>query len=105
MHVMKNLKTLALAAAFAAGMLVSACGTTTSDRAISGGLIGAGAGAAVGSMTGNAGAGAVVGGVAGAAVGAATTPDQVNLGDPVWRDSHHCVERNRDGDCIRWEHN
>jgi hypothetical protein len=102
---MKNLKSFALAAAFAASMLVSACGTSTTDRAVSGGLIGAGAGAAVGSMSGNAGAGAVVGGLAGAAVGAATTPDQVNLGDPVWRDSHHCVEHNSDGDCIRWQHN
>jgi hypothetical protein len=104
-HDMKNLKSFALAAAFATSMLVSACGTTTSDRAISGGLIGAGAGAAIGSASGNAGTGAVVGGLAGAAVGAATTPDQVNLGDPVWRDSHHCVERNDAGECIRWEHN
>jgi hypothetical protein len=102
---MTQLKSLALAAAFAATVFVSGCGTTTSDRALSGGLIGAGAGAAIGSTTGNAGAGAVVGGVAGAAVGAATSPDQVNLGDPVWRNSHHCVERNDAGDCVRWEHN
>jgi hypothetical protein len=102
---MKNLKTFALAAAFATSMLVAGCGTSTSDRAISGGLLGAGAGAVIGSTTGNAGTGAVIGGVAGAAVGAATTPDQVNLGDPVWRNSHHCVDHNRDGECIRWEHN
>ena len=101
---MKNLQTFVLAAVFATSMLVSSCGTSTSDRAISGGLIGAGAGAAVGSMSGSAGTGAVVGGLAGAAVGAATTPDQINLGDPVWRNSHHCVARNRAGDCVRWEH-
>lgn len=93
------------AAAIAAAALLSACGTTTSDRAISGGLIGAGAGAAVGSATGNAGAGAVIGGAAGAAIGAATTPSQVELGDPVWRQHHHCVEYDRDNNCLRWAPN
>ena len=101
---MKNLK-MTLAAAFAAGMLLAACGTTTSDRAISGGLLGAGAGAAVGSLSGNAGSGAVIGGVAGAAAGALTSPDQVNLGDPIWRRHHHCVDRNSAGECIRWAPN
>jgi hypothetical protein len=101
---MRNLKT-AFAGIFVAGMLVSACGTTTSDRAISGGLLGAGAGAAVGSLSGNAGAGAVVGGVAGAATGALTSPDQINLGDPVWRSHHHCVDRNSAGNCVRWARN
>jgi len=101
---MKNLK-MTLVAAFAAGALLSACGTTTSDRAISGGLLGAGAGAAVGSLSGNAGSGAVIGGVAGAATGALTSPDQVNLGDPVWRSHHHCVDRDSAGECVRWAPN
>ncbi|MFZ2030387.1 MAG: hypothetical protein WAU68_08785 [Vitreimonas sp.] len=101
---MTNLKTT-LAGIFVAGMLLTACGTTTSDRALSGGLIGAGAGAAVGSLSGNAGAGAVVGGVAGAAAGALTSPSQVDLGDPVWRSHHHCVDRDSSGECVRWAPN
>jgi len=69
-----------------AALALSACGTTQGDRAVSGGLIGAGAGAAIGSLAGNAGAGAVIGGVAGAATGALTDPCTLNLGDPWWRD-------------------
>jgi hypothetical protein len=92
-------------AAIAAASLLAACGTTPGDRALSGGLLGAGAGAAVGSASGNAGTGAVIGGVAGAAAGALTTPDQVNLGDPVWRANHHCVEYDRDNNCLRWAPN
>src|SRR5262245_51226963 len=103
MIAMTKLK-LVLAAAVAATVL-SACGTNPGDRALSGGLIGAGAGAAIGSATGNAGTGALIGGAAGAVAGAVTTPDQVNLGDPVWRSHHHCVERNGAGDCVRWAPN
>jgi osmotically inducible lipoprotein OsmB len=69
-------------------VLVAACGTSPGDRAASGGLLGAGAGAAIGSLSGNAGAGAVIGGVAGAAAGAVSDPCTVNLGDPVWKDQH-----------------
>lgn len=76
---------LALGVSFAAALLLSACGTDPGDRAVSGGLLGAGAGAAIGSVTGSAGAGAVIGGVAGAAIGAATDPCDLNLGDPFWR--------------------
>ena len=78
---MKRMMLLAAVGAFA----LSACGTTPGDRAVSGGLLGAGAGAAIGSLSGNAGAGAVIGGVAGAAAGAVSDPCSVNLGDPVWR--------------------
>jgi len=81
---MKHIMLLAAAAAFA----LSACGTTTGDRAASGGLLGAGAGALIGSVSGNAGTGAVIGGVAGAAAGALTNPCEVNLGDPVWKDQN-----------------
>ena len=81
-----NLKTLSASAVLAAALALSACGTTPGDRAVSGGLLGAGAGAAVGSLAGNAGAGAVIGGLGGAAVGAATDPCTLNLGDPFWRD-------------------
>jgi len=79
-------RTIFLAAA--ALLVLSACGTTTGDRAVSGGLLGAGAGALIGSTVGNAGAGAAIGGVAGAAAGALSDPCDVNLGDPVWK-SHH----------------
>jgi hypothetical protein len=71
-------------------MSLAGCGTTTSERAVSGGLLGAAGGAAIGSVTGSAGKGAVIGGVAGAATGALTRPDQV------------CLDRNRYGDCVAW---
>jgi len=64
---------------------LGACGYSTGDRAASGGLLGAGAGAAIGSLTGSAGTGALLGGVAGAAGGALTSPGTVNLGRPAWR--------------------
>jgi len=60
--------------ALAASLLLSACGTDPGERAVTGGLLGAGTGAAIGSVTGSAGAGAVIGGVAGAAIGAASAP-------------------------------
>jgi hypothetical protein len=66
--------------------LLSACGYSQSDRAISGGLLGAGAGAAIGAATGGGvGTGALLGGAAGAAGGALTSPGSVNLGRPAWR--------------------
>jgi len=80
------------AALLAAGMLLSACGTTTSDRAVSGGLLGAGTGAIIGSVTGSAGNGALIGGLGGAAIGALTSSRDINLGQPLWRRSagyHH----------------
>jgi uncharacterized membrane protein len=64
---------------------LGACGTTTSDRAISGGGIGAGAGAVGGLLLGAPVAGALIGGAAGAAAGVLTDPDQINLGRPIWR--------------------
>jgi osmotically inducible lipoprotein OsmB len=69
-----------------AGLLLAACGTTTTDRALSGGGIGAAAGAGTAAVTGgNPLTGAAIGGAAGAAAGALTNPDDVDLGDPVWR--------------------
>jgi hypothetical protein len=56
-------------------LALSACGRDPGTRALTGGAIGAGAGAVVGSATGVGPlGGAVVGGLGGAAVGAATTP-------------------------------
>src|SRR5215472_7629503 len=79
-------KTLIFVPAFVAALMLSACGTNPGDRAVSGGLLGAGAGAAIGAIAGNAGAGAAIGAVTGAVVGGVTDPCTLNLGDPVWRD-------------------
>jgi hypothetical protein len=67
-------------------LLLAACGTTTTDRAISGAGIGAASGA-VGSalVGGDAGTGALIGGAVGAAAGALTGPGDVYLGEPIWR--------------------
>lgn len=65
-----------IASVLLAGSLV-AC-NTVEERAVGGGLIGAGAGALIGgAATGTGGgalAGAAIGGVGGAAIGAATAP-------------------------------
>jgi hypothetical protein len=97
----KTMKLIMPFAALALGsaLAVSACGTTTSDRALSGAGIGALGGAAIGSVTGSAGKGALIGGALGAAAGALIPPEQANLGDPVWRRNHHCVEYFPDGSC------
>ena len=69
----------AIAAALGMTLAVSAC-TDPYDpgqRAVGGGLLGAGAGAAIGGLAGGgrgAAAGALIGGAAGAIGGAATTP-------------------------------
>ena len=65
---------------------LAACGSTTSDRALSGAAIGAGAGAVGGAVTGGSPVGgAIIGGAAGAAAGALTKKKDVDLGKPVWR--------------------
>ncbi len=79
------MRKLTIAALAATGLSLTACGYSTGDRAVSGGLLGAGAGAAVGSLSGNAGTGALIGGGAGALGGALTSPNAVNLGRPAWR--------------------
>jgi osmotically inducible lipoprotein OsmB len=58
----------------AAGFLLTACGASMSDRALSGGAIGAGAGALGGALIGIPAAGAAIGAAAGVGVGVATTP-------------------------------
>lgn len=75
-----------LVACAALAALVGACGYSTGDRAVSGGLLGAGAGAGIGALTGgSAGTGALIGGAAGAAGGALTSGKDINLGKPAWR--------------------
>jgi hypothetical protein len=72
-------------AALAAVLLLAACGSSKTDRGLSGGAIGAGAGAAVGAVTGTSVlGGAAIGGAAGAATGVLTDEDDVDLGEPVW---------------------
>jgi len=78
-------KTRITAIALMVGML-TACGHSTSDRALSGGALGAGAGALGGAITGGSPVtGAVIGGAAGAAAGALTDEEDIDLGKPVWR--------------------
>lgn len=68
------------------GIALAGCGHSPGDRAVSGGLIGAGTGAAIGAVTGgNPATGALVGGAVGAIGGAVTSPNDVNLGRPLWR--------------------
>jgi osmotically inducible lipoprotein OsmB len=68
-----------LALALLAAATLSACGTNTGDRALSGAGIGAGVGLLGGPP------GVIVGGAVGAATGAATSPSDVNLGQPAWK--------------------
>lgn len=71
MRILPTATLTALALGFAA------CGTSQSDRAISGAAIGAGAGALVDRP--------LLGAAGGAAAGALTDADDINLGDPLWR--------------------
>lgn len=65
---------------------LAACGQRPGERAVSGGLIGAGGGAAIAAMTGGAPLiGAAIGSAAGALGGALTSPRDVNLGRPAWQ--------------------
>lgn len=76
------LKCAVLAAALLA---VAACGSSRSDRALSGAGIGAGAGALGGALTGDPVTGAILGGLGGAAIGGFTNESQIDLGEPIWR--------------------
>lgn len=65
---------------------IAGCGSSQTDRALSGGAIGAGIGAAGGAVTGGSPVGgALLGGAAGAATGALTEEDDLDLGEPLWR--------------------
>ena len=69
------MKARALIALSTAGLLLAACGTTTTERAATGGLAGAALGAAVDGSV----AGALIGGAAGATLGAVTTKRSDNV--------------------------
>lgn len=69
-------KTVAATALTAVALATAACGERPTDRALTGGAIGAGTGAVVGSTVGHPIGGAVVGGATGAVIGAATAPER-----------------------------
>ena len=72
--------------AVAALTMLSACGDQPGERAISGGAIGAGAGAVGGALIGaDPVTGAVLGGAVGAATGGLTKKKDINLGKPIWK--------------------
>ena len=80
----RTIATTLVLAGFA--LSLAGCGYSTGDRAVSGGLLGAGAGAAVGAVTGGSPlTGALIGGSIGAVGGAVTSHNDVNLGRPLWR--------------------
>lgn len=59
-----------------AALTLAACGTSPGERAVSGGLMGAAAGAVIGNNVGDgdAATGAIIGGATGAVAGAVTAP-------------------------------
>lgn len=66
-------------------LTVAACGSTKTERALSGGAIGAGIGAAGSSVAGgNPWGGAAIGGAAGAATGYLTDKEDIDLGEWGW---------------------
>lgn len=79
------MRRMSLAMAALSVLALSACGTSPGDRALSGAGIGAAAGAVIGAPFGAPGIGAAIGAAAGGATGALTSPSQVDLGRPVWR--------------------
>ena len=77
----RRLIAVSMAAAVLAG-----CGTTPEERGVSGAGVGAGTGALIGAITGlTVLQGAALGAIGGALTGALTKPDQVNLGQPAWK--------------------
>lgn len=91
------MKFAAMTAAAVLALGLAGCGTTPEDRTLSGVGLGAGVGALGAAVTGgDVGAGAVIGGVVGGVIGAATTPDDVYLGEPAWRDG--CYTRGPNGE-------
>lgn len=73
-------KTVVFSALVCAVLALGACGSSRSDRALSGAGIGAGIGALGGAVTGGSPwTGAIVGGAAGAATGAMTDKDDINF--------------------------
>lgn len=81
-----NMKRGMSAALMVVALTLSGCGTEIGDRGLSGAGLGAATGAVIGAIVGNPLAGAAIGAGAGAIAGAVTSPSQVELGKPVWRE-------------------
>lgn len=83
---MMSLRRLAPLPAIMLMLGFAACGSSTSDRALSGAGIGAGVGAAGAAVTGGSPVGgAIIGGAAGAATGGLTKEKDIDFGKPLWR--------------------
>lgn len=65
---------------------LAACGSSPTDRTLSGAGFGAGTGAAIGAIFGGIGAipGALIGGAVGGGTGLVTNERDINLGEPAW---------------------
>lgn len=79
------MKKFFLVATAVSALALGACGTTTTDRAVSGAGIGAGVGAVGGLLLGAPVEGALIGAAVGGGTGALTDTSQVNLGKPAWK--------------------
>lgn len=67
-------------------LLAGGCGSTPQDRAVSGAGVGAASGAVIGAIAGGGIlTAAAIGATAGALTGVLTSEDQVNLGQPAWK--------------------
>ncbi|MEX0693899.1 MAG: YMGG-like glycine zipper-containing protein [Rhodospirillales bacterium] len=79
------MKTASITFLIAVLLTIAGCGSSTQDRAISGGAIGAGVGAVGGLMVGSPVQGAAIGAAVGAGTGALTDEDDINFGKPAWQ--------------------
>lgn len=83
---MVRLSPAMLALLAAAALVLSACGSGTGDRGLSGAGIGAAAGTAVGAVTGlGIVEGALIGAGAGGLTGVLTDEDTIDFGKPWWK--------------------
>jgi hypothetical protein len=74
---LKTIRVAAVAGTLALGLAACTNPYSPGQRAVGGGLLGAGAGAGVAGLTGgNVGTGALIGGALGAVGGAVTTPER-----------------------------
>ena len=81
-------RTLVQGALLAGAVSLAGCGSTPTERGVSGAGIGASAGAIIGAVTGlSVLEGAVLGAVGGGLTGALTKPSQIDMGDPAWKKS------------------
>ena len=85
-----------LSVAVIACAALSACGTTTADRTVSGAAIGAAGGALIGSTSANAGKGALIGAGAGALGGYLYDQNEKSKYDREYYDRQRAYDRRYD---------